>query len=308
MHLSPSNNSRLDATPQRRNRSTLVLVFAAFAWMILSASPAFADEFKVGIILDPATSDSTFMEGFQLAVDQSPDVSHPPGVEGGDHLGSMDVVMVVVDDVTGPDGLLAAANRLVEGEGVAIVVADISPDALRAIVGPVTESGTMLLDLSNVRGDDLPDTPLMLMVGNQDGTDALLTDRTPTFQDAFVAAYGHTPSEAAVRGYIAGRLVDAGVEATDRDPSDTGTLAKGLAATAGLPVEQTAGGQPESPTTSVSTTSDTTTLAGETEPPNDPQVSSGLSGALVVLIVLGTAAVGGLGIRASLSQRPRTPR
>ncbi|GBE24942.1 hypothetical protein BMS3Bbin02_01224 [bacterium BMS3Bbin02] len=299
-------NNTTSSLPNRTMLSVLVPAVAALVWILLSASPAFADEFRVGILLDPATSDSTFMEGFQLAVDQSPDVSHPPGVEGGDHLGSMDVVMVVIGDATGSDGLLAAANRLVEGEGVAIIVADISPESLRTIMGPITDSGTMLLALSNVASEEFPETPRLLIVGDQSGVDALLTDRAATFRDAFIEANGGAPSEAATRGYIAGRLVDIGVEATDRDPSDTGTLIDAMTAAIRTSADAPAADQTDSPAPPVSATIDTA-LAADSEQSNDPQVSSGFGGALVVGGVLGIVIVGGLILRSSLQRRPDAP-
>lgn len=303
----PAETSTIKRVPHNRPVAAVTMVvIGALVWMILSASPAFADEFKVGIILDPATSDSTFMEGFQLAVDQSPDVSHPPGVEGGDHLGSMDIVMVVIDDATGPDGLLAAANRLVEGEGVAIIVADISPESLRTIMGPITDSGTMLLALSNVASDEFPETPRLLIVGDQSDADALLADRAATFRDAFIAANGGAPSETATRGYISGRLVDIGVEATDRDPSDTGTLIDAMTAAMRTSADASANDQTDSPAPPVSATIDTA-LAADSGQSNEPQVSSGFGGALVVGGVLGIVIVGGLVLRSSLQRRPDAP-
>ncbi|VAV97935.1 hypothetical protein MNBD_ACTINO02-2234 [hydrothermal vent metagenome] len=300
-------NNTTSSLPNRSMPSVLVLAAAALVWIVLSAAPALADEFRIGILLDPATSDSTFMEGFQLAVDQSPDVSHPPGVEGGDHLGSMDVVMVVIDDATGPDGLLAAANRLVEGEGVAIIVADISPESLRTIMGPITDSGTMLLALSNVASNEFPETLRLLIVGDQSGADALLTDRAATFRDAFIEASGGAPSETATRGYISGRLVDIGVEATDRDPSDTGTLIDAMTAAMRTSADTPANDQTDSSAPPVSATIDAT-LAADSGQPNEPEVSSGFGGALVVGGVLGIVIVGGLILRSSPQQRPDVPR
>jgi hypothetical protein len=80
---------------------SILVGFGLVGWMALNVSGALADEFTVAIVISPMGSEvlsDEFMEGFQLAVDQSPDVSHPPNTEGGDHLGSMDVAFVVIDD------------------------------------------------------------------------------------------------------------------------------------------------------------------------------------------------------------------
>jgi hypothetical protein len=277
-----------------------IAVITALVWILLSAAPAFADEFEIGILVDPAVSDSTFVEGFQLAVNQSPDVSHPAGVEGGDHLGSMDVVMVVVDDATSPDELRAAAARLAEGQGVAIIVADIAPGLLNDIAGPIAGAGTMLIVMSDIDAAATSASPLLFAAANQGDVSVLLTDRTPSFQNAFFAAYGRAPSEAAARGYIAGRLVDAGVEATDRDPSDTQTLAAGMAAALGITTTPPTVDETVAPNPPVPTTVDTPAISAESEPSDRPQVSSGLSGALVALVLVGLVAFGGLGVRSRL--------
>lgn len=203
----------------------------AFAWTVLGGAPVLAHEFTVGIILDPKeTRSSAFMKGFQLAVDQSPDVSHPPGVEGGDHLGSLDVLMTVRDGAKRPDQFASAALDLIERKGASIIVADVSPDALAALLGPVAESETVLIAMAGPDEVGVPPARFFFAADRQAGADVLLNDRKPRFARAFMAAYGRQPSAAAARGYIAGRLVDIGVEATDEDPSDEKTLIPALVA------------------------------------------------------------------------------
>ncbi len=215
----------------------LVIVFLAatllFGSLVFGAKVAVADEFKVGILLDSSLNDpaqSTFMQGFQLAVDQSPDVSHPPGEEGGDHLGSMDVATVVVDDQTGSSALLAAAVGLLERESVDIIIANVAPDALPAIFDLAVGSGTMLIVASELGGQSFLKTPFFFAAAEQGRAEGLLTDRSPAFSSAFASAYSLPASDAAASGYIAGRLVDLAVEATDRDPSDVQTMSSALLA------------------------------------------------------------------------------
>ncbi|MFV2000118.1 MAG: DUF3995 domain-containing protein [Acidimicrobiia bacterium] len=215
------------AIRRRRILAGCAVTLSAVAAMMAGAGPAFADEFTVGVVVDDVTRDSsatTFMEGFQLAVDQSPDVSHPPNTEGGDHLGGMDVAMVVVYAASEPDGILSATLDLVTTSRAPILVVDVPPDVLLSLIGPVTDAGTMLIAMSDTAVDVSIQTPLFLFAEEQDGLAHLLTDRVPVFEDAFIAVYGAPPSASATRGYIAGRLVDISVEATDRDPSDSETL------------------------------------------------------------------------------------
>jgi hypothetical protein len=228
-----------------RLRAVFVIAAAGLAvigWIALGTTSAFADEFTVGIVLDPSyTRPAAFMRGFQLAVDQSPDVSHPSGVEGGDHLGSMDVHMAVRASAREPDEFVTATLRLIDGQGVPIIVADVAPTALAALMEPITDAETLLITISHAGTVDVPEAPFFFAASESAGTEALLTDHMLPFEDVFVAAYGRRPSAAAVRGYIAGRLVDIGVEATDRDPFDDLTLAAALVAATLVPATELVG-------------------------------------------------------------------
>jgi len=191
----------------------------------------------VGIVVDSPSSEpseSAFMEGFQIAVDQSPDVSHPEGIEGGDHLGSMDVVFVVINGASTEVELLEDVAELLDRDAMAIIVTDVSPDALQTLLGPITEAGVMLISTADDAGSGILATTLFFDAAAVDTARALLTDRVPTFEDEYAAIYERPAPPAAARGYIAGRLVDIAVEATDRDPFDVQTLAEALAA-AGTP-------------------------------------------------------------------------
>ncbi|GMQ98718.1 MAG: hypothetical protein BMS9Abin17_1243 [Acidimicrobiia bacterium] len=248
MDLVPLNS--VIGLPGRRFFAGGSLAFVLAAWIVLGAVPALADEFAVGVVTEPVTSGSTtspFVDGFQLAVDQSPDVSHPPDTEGGDHLGSMDVVMFVVDASLSPDELVTATMAPLNIDRVPIVVVD-GPAALASLVGPVTDSGTVLIALSE-SGEPLLTQELLIFAGtDQDAMQLLLTDRVPGFEKAYFGAYGRSASPAAVRGYLAGRLVDLSVEATARDPFDSETIVAVLAqATGALPASPEIVGGDEGP-------------------------------------------------------------
>jgi len=258
-----------NATPSRsRGLAWGFAALVATAWTMLAAPPASADEFGVGIVVESSVSDSdisAFMEGFQLAVDQSPDVSHPTGVVGGDHLGSMDAVMITIGGELQGDELLSAAVELVETDRVPIIVVDATADIVSSLADVAVASGTMLIVLSDVGGGST-NSPLVFDAADRQRTERLLTDRALTFTDAFFANFGRLPSPTATRGYIAGRLVDISVEATGRDPSDTNTLALALAnatATGGDSSSGVAGTQaPAKPSGSAS---------GDTAPPTTPE-------------------------------------
>jgi len=214
----------------------VVTVATWMVWMMVGAPSAFADEFAVVVVVGHEagdTSTATFMDGFRLAVDESPDVSHPAGVEGGDHLGSMDVVITVVDGVSGSEEIVSAVTDSVALEGAAIVVADLSPPDLEAMIGPLAESETMLIAVSDTGSGEFGPTRFFYPVNDLGNGELLLDLGGPTFEAAFVDAYGVEPTAVAKRGYLAGRLVDVAVGATNRDPGDEQSLAAGLAAVTG---------------------------------------------------------------------------
>jgi len=283
--------------PRRAARLSLFCL-AAMVGLALGATPASADEFTIAILVDPgveAGAGATFMEGFQIAVDQSPDVSHPEGVEGGDHLGSMDVVMLVVEGALDPDEFVQAAIELIESDGVAFVVADVSPEATAALFGPVTDAEVMLLTMSDTGGTEFAPTLFFFPAAEHPGAEALLVDRTPTFSDAYTTRYGQPPSAAANRGYMAGRLVDISVEATDRDPTDEVTIAAALLTATGASPE------PVSTTTSApssSTSSSTTDAATIEAQPIDTETPSGFP-AIPLAIGAAVAVIAGFAIRAA---------
>ncbi len=164
----------------------------------VGAESARADEFRVGVVAGPDRD--RFVAGFRVAVDESPDVGHPPGTEGGDHLGGMDVVVVVAsagDDVASSP----------------IVVAP-SPDLLAPLAG----TGPALLAVT--RRPRPTDGVFTVTV---DELHHLLTDRPPEAATRLRSG-GDPGDDVTVAGYLAGRLVDLAVSATARDPADTATV------------------------------------------------------------------------------------
>ncbi|VAW33635.1 hypothetical protein MNBD_CHLOROFLEXI01-985 [hydrothermal vent metagenome] len=195
--------------------ATFALIsMVTLSWLLLAAPPAFAHEFKIGILLASGEDEDAFMDGFQLAVDQSPDVSHPPGEDAGDHLGGLDVEMIVVEDARQPDTAQPAALDLIEQQEVAIIIADLPAAAVEAIFDPVTQSETLLIATSGTDGIALPATPYFF---EQEDVNGRFPQSNEAFTTAFRAAYGQAPATAAARGYLAARLIDIAVEATGGD-------------------------------------------------------------------------------------------
>ncbi len=255
-------------------RFTVGLV--VLVWIVVGAAPALADEFTVGVVLESPVSDPTFMDGFRLAVDQSPDVSHPAGVEGGDHLGSMDVAIVIIDSARGRDEIIAATRDLVSGDGAAIIVADVSSATSAAVAASPTGQDALVIIVGDSGVTDLAPTQGIFVVGPEQ-MEAVLADQVPPLRDAFVARYGSTPSPAATRGFVAGRLVDIAVEATNRDPSDIETL------TAALVTATTSRG---SPTTTVAEDQEQASTATVDEPGYSLPVPAGLIAVVVVVLAI----------------------
>ena len=231
-------NKTLAALRRRWHGFWLVGRWAALAlmsivgWLLLASPPALAHEFKVGILLAPAaegaTAEAAFMDGFRLAVDQSPDVSHPPGEDAGDHLGAVDVEVIVVEGVAEPDAARRAALDLIERQGVVIIVADVPAAVLEAVFGPVTELETLLIATSGMNGASFPATPHFFAMGEQGGLSGRFLQTDEAFTATFREAYGRAPSTAAARGYLAARLIDIAVETIGGDFANQQALHEAL--------------------------------------------------------------------------------
>ena len=170
-----------------------------------AVQPALAHAFSLVVVTDDATTAAEALRGLRLAVDQSPDVSHPRGREGGDHLGGIDVDIVVVE--VADDGAAAAAARvrqLLDDGATAVVTLTAEPVA-RA-VSQVTAAERVLQ--VTVDADDT--------VRDQQGSVVIRPRRdigrsrarVAAFSAAFADAHGEPPADAALLGYDAGRLLD----------------------------------------------------------------------------------------------------
>lgn len=141
--------------------------------------------------------------GFRLAVDQSPDVSHAPGANAGDHLGGVDVELVAADD--GEDGGTDdRVSDLLDGGASAVVVL-LVPSAADAIAAAATERDKLALIVGDGGASRIPNESLLLRPRDAGNVDEVGVAAATT---AFREAFGNEPTPAALLGYDAGRLLD----------------------------------------------------------------------------------------------------
>lgn len=181
----------------------------------LLAAPAPVAAHELGAVLVvPARAEGaggSALEGFRLAVDQSPDVSHPPGAAAGDHLGGIDVDLTVVR--SRDSGAVARdVGRAVSGGARVVVV-------LRR--ARAERDRQLTSEIVRRLG---PSSPLIVVAGTRATLPAklavpvvLLGDRPPAriqrarlarFELRFTRRHRSAPDRAARTGYDAGRLVD----------------------------------------------------------------------------------------------------
>ena len=179
----------------------LVVVAMTVCVQLLQASPALAHEFTLVLVEADVGDAADAGRGFRLAVDQSPDVSHPPAEDAGDHLGGVDVDIVSVDARL-PSVREQVSELLDSGASAVVVLAD-GPDVEGATTATTARRKPVFaIDV----GDSIEAAPGQLRLRSRGATD----DRRFTdFEAAFAAATGSAPSVAATLGYDAGKLVDA---------------------------------------------------------------------------------------------------
>lgn len=173
----------------------------AFSWW--AAPPASAHEFSVVVVSARSAESVDAGRGFRLAVDESPDVSHAPGSDAGDHLGGVDVDLVAVED--GEDSRTADLVGDLLDEGASAVVVLLVPSTADAIAAAAAERDKLALVVEDGGTSRIPNQSLLLRprdAGNVD--EAGVAAATMAFREAF----GDEPTPAALLGYDAGRLLD----------------------------------------------------------------------------------------------------
>lgn len=189
-----------------------LLVATVIGWPIGSRA-ALAHEFRVALVTATAgtVNGRDVRDGFRLAVDQSPDVSHAPGTEAGDHLGGVDVDISLIDGTHPAAAASALEQQLTAGVTVVVVIAPAS--TTRAVIAE-TEGSPALLLVGEATGASQSPVGSALRLSQKDGW-ASTTSDADRFVAQFESAYGRAPSSAVALGYDAGRLLDAAAGAAD---------------------------------------------------------------------------------------------
>lgn len=185
-------------------RWRLLTAGALSAVALLASTPA-AGAHEVGlVVVADADTAGKAIDGFRLAIDQSPDVSHAPGPDAGDHLGGIDVDVTVVER-----GAQLTARRVAReiSSGARIVVVLPPGSDSREIVPGIRAQGTLIV-VAGTRAalPEKPELPVVLL-----GTRPVRRvdrERAARFERVFARRYGRAPGRADRRGYDAGRLLD----------------------------------------------------------------------------------------------------
>lgn len=201
---------------------------AAIGASVSAAPPAAAHEFAIVLVSAESANSGDAGRGFELAVDQSPDVSHAPGEAAGDHLGGVDVRLVAISDGEREDTARRVGDLLDAGAAAVIVLfVPSTADAIAAAAAARDKLALVVAEGSPSRRESLllrPRPP-----GRIDGAGLAAAS------SAFQAAFGEDPTQAALLGYDAGKLIDRLVTRVGHALSPTGALTSAaLAEAAGL--------------------------------------------------------------------------
>lgn len=229
----PSGRSVARPRPsERRSRrwwplGATVVVIALWS---SAARPASAHGFTVVVVTSPSADSEAAARGFARAVDQSPDVSHAPGPDAGDHLGGVDVELVALGDGES-SGTADRVGDLLDAGASAVVVLFV-PSTVDGIAAVADERDKLALVVGDEGAVSAGSASLLLRpldVGDADEAD--VADATAVYRELL----GEAPQGPTVLGYDAGRLLDAIVsEVGDVLEPGEAVLAAALAADDGL--------------------------------------------------------------------------
>ena len=193
------------ARSAQSRRTWRILTGSAIATVGLLAAAPPAAAHKVGVVVVAPPGSTTF-EGFRLAVDQSPDVSHPPGSRAGDHLGGVDVDVTLVEARSRPADAGRRAARAVRS-GARLVVVLAPPSVASELVPRVRIDGTLIV-VAGRRAALPKDRALPVVLLSRRPSRSVNRERLARFEQAFARRHASTPGPAARRGYDAARLLD----------------------------------------------------------------------------------------------------
>lgn len=179
----------------------VLIVLLAVLWFEV---PAQAHEVGVvvicgGSVFADISGACNGIEGLKLGIDESPDVGHVPGSDAGDHLGGVDVELLVLD-------LL-----LVERAEIVVIL---EPAEVAAVAREAAGRAVLLVAVLPA-GADIPvlrpDRTIVLRLA----LPAVASGTTADFGTAFAAVHQRPPTAADQIGYDMSQVLDAVLAATD---------------------------------------------------------------------------------------------
>lgn len=234
-------------------RTGVVALLLASGLLIAVAAPAQADEFGIVLLVDgteePSGAGTDARDGFRMAVDESPDVSHPPGEEAGDHLGGVDADIQTVEARTAGQVRTELRQALLVDPAYVVILAPSSP-TIRSVEGLLRGNSVVLTAGSESSGLSLAGGVTVRELGSSDGSDAI-----QQLAIRFMARYGRPLSPWAVRGYDAALVIDRAVGALGPQSRDAEKTAEVANAPPGLIGGEAVAAPAESPSTSSETDS-----------------------------------------------------
>lgn len=181
--------------------SSAAVALMAVSWS--SARPAFGHEFTVVLVSGGSPDSEDARRGFELAVDQSPDVSHAPGTDAGDHLGGVDVEVVAIEDGESRVAINRVAGLL--DDGVSAVVVLLAPSIADAVASAAADRDTLSVVVADRPRSTSRSGSLLLRPRDPRSINERGAARaTAALQEAF----GEEPTRGARLGYDAGILLD----------------------------------------------------------------------------------------------------
>ena len=242
------------ATAKHRRRVPLG-VTAALLLGSAVAPAVWAHEFALAVVSAPsapgqATGRDVF-DGFRLGVEESPDVSHPPGEEAGDHLGGVDVDVKVIeaagDEVSGVSDAVAAGVSIV-------VVLGTSSETAAAVADALAGTRVLVVDAGPEPLTAPPGSSGLLRLQDR-GTGAVERGSAAAtqFEAAFDRRFGRPATDWAARAYDAARLLDLSLRELGADSRDVKALAAAANASGDLVRSTVVAVGPGSPATGAGT-------------------------------------------------------
>lgn len=195
------------------------ILLAVLPSAVVHLPAAEAHEFRVAHVVGAGIAGEDASLGFQLAVDESPDVSHAPGADAGDHLGGVDVAVDVIRSDSRVAGLETGIRSALEnGTSVVAITLPGRWPGLERVAQMVAEADAVLVVAAADAVTGLSSGSIVIEPRSSDAVGGPVA----RVSDAFMAAHRRAATEAALAGYDAATVIDVIVSRLGHDlsPSD----------------------------------------------------------------------------------------